>query len=58
MNHTIAESCSPYCAKTPRVGLIETADGVFGLHYCGKSNRHGYCHLSVRENVEGTLDGI
>jgi hypothetical protein len=58
MNHAIAESYSPCCAKTPIVWLIETADGVFGLHYCGKSNRHGYCHLSVRENVEGTLDRI
>jgi hypothetical protein len=58
MNHAIAESYSPYCAKTPGVWLIETADGVFGLRYRGKSDRHGYCHLSVRENVERTLDRI
>jgi hypothetical protein len=58
MNRAIVESYSPYCAKTRSVWLIETAEGVFGLHYCGKSNRHGYCHLSIRENVEGTLDRI
>jgi hypothetical protein len=55
MSQAIAESYSPYCAKTPGVWLIETAESVFGLHFCGKSNRHGYCHLSVGENVEGTL---
>jgi hypothetical protein len=58
MNRAIAESYSPYGARIPNAGLIETADDVFGLHYCGKSNRHGYCHLSIRENVEGTLDRI
>jgi hypothetical protein len=58
MNYAIAESYSPYCAKTRSDGLIETADGVFGPRYCGKSNRHGYCHLSIRENVEETLDRI
>jgi len=51
MNHAIAESYSLYCAKTLSVRLIETADDVFGPRYCGKSNRHGYCYLPVRENV-------
>jgi hypothetical protein len=37
MNYALAQSYSPYCAKTPSVGLIETADGVFGLHYCEES---------------------
>jgi hypothetical protein len=53
MNHANAESYSPYCAKTHTVWLIETTDGVFGLHYRG--NRIGTVLATVvRRNVEGT----
>jgi hypothetical protein len=35
MNHTLAESYSPYCAKTHNFRLIEIADGLFGPDYRG-----------------------
>jgi hypothetical protein len=35
------QSYPPYCAKTRSVEPAETADGVFGFHYCEKSKRTG-----------------
>jgi hypothetical protein len=47
-----AQGYPPQCAKTRSPGLFKTSDDVFDLHYCEKSNRHGYCHLTAEENNE------
>jgi hypothetical protein len=46
-SRAVAQTCPFNRAKTRGLGMVETADGVFGLRYRGKSYRHVYCHLVI-----------